>query len=144
MIKFISKSAKDTEKFAKKFAKKIKSPKIILLHGDLGAGKTHFTKGFARGVGFKNIVTSPTFTIMNAYEGGKYIVYHFDMYRLSSADEAREAGLEEYFNLKTLKGVSIVEWPQNVLGLIDLNNVVEVTIDKLEDENSRVITIKGE
>lgn len=144
MIEFISNSAKQTEDFAKKFAKKVKCPQIILLHGDLGAGKTHFTKGFAKGVGFKHSVTSPTFTIMNSYEGGRYTVYHFDMYRLSSADEAREAGLEDYFNKKTLKGVSIVEWPQNVSGLIDLNSVINITIEKLEDENSRLITIKGE
>lgn len=140
-MEFVSKSAKQTEKFAKKFAKKLKSPHIILLFGDLGAGKTHFTKGFAKGVKCKQLVTSPTFTIMNCYEGGRFPVYHFDMYRLSSADEAREAGLEQYFNLKTLDGVSIVEWPENVKGLIDLKNVIEIHIEKL-DENSRTISIK--
>lgn len=140
MEKIISKNVSDTIKLGEKMAKKIKRGTIILLHGDLGAGKTHFVKGLARGLKNKSQVTSPTFTIMNAYEGGRLPVYHFDMYRLSSADEAREAGLEEYFDLQSLDGVSVVEWSENVPGLIK-GNVIDITIEKTEDENKRIITI---
>ncbi len=140
MEKVISKSVSDTIKLGEKMAKKIKSGTIILLHGDLGAGKTHFVKGLARGLKNKSQVTSPTFTIMNAYEGGRLPVYHFDMYRLSSAEEAIEAGLEEYFDIKSLDGVSVVEWSENVPGLIK-GNVIDITIEKAEDENKRIITI---
>ena len=144
MIKFISKNEAQTQKFAQKFAKRLKSPCIILLHGDLGAGKTHFTKGLAKGLKSKDVVTSPTFTIMNTYEGGRMPIYHFDMYRLKSESEAREAGLEEYFNLKTLKGVSVVEWVENVPGLINENKIIDIKIEKLENENFRLITVKEE
>lgn len=140
MEKIISKNVSDTIKLGEKMAKKIKRGTIILLHGDLGAGKTHFVKGLARGLKNKSQVTSPTFTIMNAYEGGRLPVYHFDMYRLSSADEAREAGLEEYFDLQSLDGVSVVEWSENVPGLIK-GNVIDIIIEKTEDENKRIITI---
>ena len=144
MINFISKDVNKTQKFAEKFAKTIKSPCIILLHGDLGAGKTHFTKGLVKGLKSKDVVTSPTFTIMNTYEGGRMPVYHFDMYRLNSAEEAREVGLEEYFNLETLDGVSIVEWEEKVPGLIDKSKVIDITIKKLEDDNFRLIEVKEE
>ena len=138
---YVSKSVEDTLKFAEDLAKSVSLPSIILLKGDLGAGKTHFVKGFVKGVGSKMLVSSPTFTIMNIYNDGVYPVYHFDMYRLSSADEAVEAGLEEYFELKTLDGVSIVEWPEKVEGLIR-GNVIEVVISKLEKENERQISLE--
>ena len=138
---YVSKSVNDTLKIAEEFAKEVSGPMIILLKGDLGAGKTHFVKGFAKGVGCRMLVSSPTFTIMNLYDDGKFPVYHFDMYRLSSSDEAIEAGLEEYFDLKTLDGVSIVEWPEKVPELIK-GNVVEVVITKLEKENERKISLE--
>ena len=137
---FIVKSVKETQDIAEKLVKSIKIPAIILLHGDLGAGKTHFVKGLAKGAKSKGQVTSPTFTIMNCYEG-KYPIYHFDMYRLSSADEAIESGLEEYFDLTSLKGISVVEWPENVQGLIK-GRIIDITIEKMEEENSRTIHIK--
>lgn len=138
-----SSSIQDTFKIAKNFAKKIKNPSIILLKGDLGAGKTHFVKGMAQGMKIKTQVTSPTFTIMNQYEGGRLPIYHFDMYRLTSKEEALEAGLGEYFDTKTLNGVSVVEWPENVKGLIR-GKVTVVTITKLGDENKREIEIQEE
>ena len=139
----ISSSIQDTFKIAKNFAKKIKNPSIILLKGDLGAGKTHFVKGMAQGMKIKTQVTSPTFTIMNQYEGGRLPIFHFDMYRLTSKEEALEAGLGEYFDTKTLNGVSVVEWPENVKGLIR-GKVTVVTITKLGDENKREIEIQEE
>ena len=142
-MQFLSKNKKDTQKIAENFAKSIKKPSIILLYGDLGAGKTHFTKGLAKGLGYKDLVTSPTFTIMNLYSGGNMPIYHFDMYRLSSADEAREIGFEEYLNLSTLDGVSVVEWPENVKGLVN-DKAIIVKIEKENNENLRKITIEGE
>lgn len=115
---------------------------VITLTGDLGAGKTHFVKGFAKGLGFDGTVTSPTFTLLNIYQGGKYPIYHFDMYRLSSLEEANELGFEEYFDLKSLDGISIVEWPENVQGLINCPHI-NVNIEKI-DENKRKIIVGSE
>lgn len=140
MEKYISKNVRETIKIAENLAKTLKNPAIILLHGDLGAGKTHFVKGLAKGLKDKSQVTSPTFTIMNAYEQGKMPIYHFDMYRLNSADEAREAGLEEYFDINSLNGVSVVEWSENVQGLI-AGRVIDVTIEKTDEDSNRIITI---
>lgn len=140
MERIVSKNVCDTIKLGEKISKRLKKGDIILLHGDLGAGKTHFVKGLSKGLKNKAQVTSPTFTIMNSYEGGKLPVYHFDMYRLNSADEAREAGLEEYFDVNSLDGISVVEWSENVPGLIK-GRVIDINIEKTEDENKRIITI---
>ncbi len=138
----ITKSKDETIALAKEFAKNIKIGDVIILLGDLGAGKTHFVKGLAQGLGSENLVTSPTFTIMNIYEGGKMPIYHFDMYRLSSMEEAQELGFEEYFDTESLDGVSVVEWPSQVEGLIK-KPYYKITIDKIE-ENTRKITIGRE
>lgn len=114
-----SKSERDTITFAQKFAKSIKRGTIILLEGDLGAGKTHFVKGFAKGLKCKNMVTSPTFTIMNIYVGGKMPIYHFDMYRLSTPEEAEELGFSDQLSHATLDGVTLVEWGSNVPELMN-------------------------
>jgi tRNA threonylcarbamoyladenosine biosynthesis protein TsaE len=138
----ITKSKDETIALAKEFAKNIKIGDVIILLGDLGAGKTHFVKGLAQGLGSENLVTSPTFTIMNIYEGGKMPIYHFDMYRLSSMEEAQELGFEEYFDTESLDGVSVVEWPSQVEGLIK-KPYYKITIDKIE-ENTRKISIGRE
>ena len=110
--------------------------------GDLGAGKTTFSKGFAKGFGVRQNITSPTFTIMNEYEGIMPL-YHFDMYRLSSMEEAVNAGFEEYFNLKTLKGVVLVEWASNVEGLLPTLHI-EVNFKKIDEDKREIsITVKG-
>lgn len=105
-MKFLSHSAEETFAFAKRVADKLKGGEIILLNGDLGAGKTTFTKGLARALGVKETVTSPTFTYVKEYDG-RLTLYHFDMYRVSDADEVYELGLEEYFYKG---GVVVVEW----------------------------------
>lgn len=143
MKKYISNSIEETFHIAKDIAGRVKAPAIILLFGDLGAGKTHFVKGFSKAIGCEDIVTSPTFTIMNEYLGGKFPIYHFDMYRLSSAEDGRNLGFEEYFDLNNLNGISIVEWPENVEGLFP-NNVIKITISKGEKENERTIAVKGD
>ena len=108
-LKVKTTSPEETERVAEKLARSLGYPAVISLVGDLGAGKTTFTKGFAKGLDIKENVTSPTFTIMNEYTSGRKPMYHFDMYRLSSLDEALELGFGEYFDLTTLKGASIVE-----------------------------------
>ena len=140
-IKVISDSEETTMKIAEKYARGVKSPMVISLVGDLGAGKTTFTKGFAKGFGVKQTVTSPTFTIMNEYEGSQMPLYHFDMYRLSSKEEAINCGFEEYFDLSKLKGVVIVEWASNTEGLLPTLHV-EIELKKLDD-NKREIIIKA-
>ena len=104
-IKITSQSEEITKQIAKKYAQSIKSPCVISLVGDLGAGKTTFTKGFAEGLGITDTITSPTFTIMNEYQGTTFPLYHFDMYRLSGKEEAINCGFEEYFDLTKLKGI---------------------------------------
>ena len=132
-----------TMNIAEKYAKSITSPTVISLVGDLGAGKTTFAKGFARGLSIKDLVTSPTFTIMNDYKSGRMNLYHFDMYRLTSKEEALELGFGEYFDLRTLDGVCLVEWAENVKGLLPAL-FVEVTLTII-DENKRKIAfeVKG-
>lgn len=142
-IKVISENEETTKQIAKRYASGIKSPCVISLVGDLGAGKTTFAKGFAEGFGVKDIVTSPTFTIMNEYAGSVMPLYHFDMYRLSSMEEAIASGFEEYFDLKKLKGVVLVEWAQNVAGLLPALHV-EIAFKKLDDQKREIsITVKG-
>jgi len=111
-MKFKSFSADETAKIAFDFAQKAKAGDIICLSGNLGTGKTVFAKGFAKGIGFEGRVISPTFTIMNEYEGGRLPIYHFDLYRLEDGENDLESiGYEEYF---FSNGISLVEWPERV------------------------------
>ncbi len=136
-MKITTNSAEETMEFAKQLAKKF-TPCTICLSGDLGAGKTTFTKGFALGLKIKENVTSPTFTIMNEYMGKDCKLRHFDMYRLSSADEAYELGFFEYFADKT--NFNLVEWAENVPGLIP-KPFVKISLKKV-DEAKREICVE--
>ena len=128
-----------TRELAKAFSKVLKAPMVILLNGDLGAGKTTFVKEVVAALGCDDLVTSPTFTLLNTYDA-VFPVYHFDMYRLASAEEAMNVGFEEYFDKNRLDGVCFVEWSENVEGLI--NDVdYEINIEKLGDTKRR-FTIK--
>ncbi len=128
-------------KLAQAFAKALNAPKIILLKGDLGSGKTTFVKEVVKFLGCDQPVTSPTFTLLNVYDA-KQKIYHFDMYRLSSREEAEAVGFAEYFDKEKLDGIVFVEWPENVEGLIKKADFV-VTITKLSDRARRII-IEGE
>lgn len=139
-LKVKTTSPEETERVAEKLARSLGYPAVISLVGDLGAGKTTFTKGFAKGLDIKENVTSPTFTIMNEYTSGRKPMYHFDMYRLSSLDEALELGFGEYFDLTTLKGASIVEWAENTKGILPERHF-EIEIKKLGD-NAREISVE--
>lgn len=106
-MKMISRCEKDTFALAADVAKTLRAGDAILLHGELGAGKTTFTKGLAKALGIEETVTSPTFNYVKEYQGGRLPLFHFDMYRVSDADEVYELGLEEYFYRG---GVVVVEW----------------------------------
>jgi len=124
-MKFISKSIKDTQEFASEFAKDLKPGAIVLLKGDLGAGKTTFVKYVVKSLGSKDLVTSPTFTLLNEYNA-KVAVYHFDMYRLKDGAEAVDCGLDEI--LRKNDGVCFVEWPEKVKSILPKNcYVVNIT-----------------
>ena len=139
MDSLIINDLKDTNKFAKKFAKILKGGEVVLLGGDLGAGKTTFTKAVLRCLGVKDDVTSPTFTIMREYQGKKYKIYHFDMYRLGSGQEAKEFGLEDYIYSKDKSSIVFIEWPENVKDIL-VGNFIRVDISIL-DENKRQFNI---
>ncbi len=136
MIEFLSKSPAETESFAADFAKKITPPAQIFLKGDLGAGKTAFTRGFAKGVGYEGRVSSPTFTVMNMYEGTPNL-YHYDFYRVQSEEELEELGVYEYL----YKDISLIEWPDKVEELFP--DAICVKIERGEAEEERKITIEG-
>ena len=106
-MKYYSKNARDTQNIAKNLAKTLSGGEVILLNGDLGAGKTTFTKGLVKGLGGKKTVVSPTFTIMHSYDDTRIPVHHFDMYRIADEDELYELGLEEYLYEN---GVAVIEW----------------------------------
>ena len=133
----ITNNRDETLNFAENLAKQIVAPKIIVLSGDLGAGKTTFSKGFAKGLGISETITSPTFTLLNEYSGDKNL-YHFDMYRLSSKEEAYELGFENYF--ENNDGIILVEWAENVKGLFT-PPYLKVLIEKI-DENKRKFTLE--
>ena len=135
-MELITENAEQTMLFAENLAKNLNKPKVFVLSGDLGAGKTTFSKGFAKGLGVEDIVTSPTFTILNEYSG-KLKLFHFDMYRLSSTDEAYALGFEEYFDAKNLPGVILVEWAENVPGLIQ-KPYTEICFEKIDDEKRKI------
>lgn len=133
---FISKSEKETQAFAERFAKTLKCGDVVALSGDLGAGKTAFTKGIAKGLGISDAVTSPTYAYLNVYGNN---LYHFDFYRLFSGEQAIELGLAEYFNDEN---ICIVEWGENVKDILP-NKLIKVNIVK-DGKNKRVISVKGE
>ena len=131
-MEYIAKSINETYEIAKQVADKLKGKEIILLNGDLGAGKTTFTKGLAKALGISDVVTSPTFTFMKEYSG-RLNLYHFDMYRVEEADELYELGLNDYLNMEG--GVCVIEWNkfENIIDPIIINiQVIDDTTRKIE------------
>ncbi len=101
-------SAEETRRLGEKLARELRAGDVILLEGPLGAGKSELARGVARGLGVRETVTSPSFTILNVYDSGRVPLYHFDWYRLESAEELFEMGMEEYLGGD---GIALVEWP---------------------------------
>ena len=131
----ISKSEAETEAAGEQFAKTLPDGAVVALYGDLGAGKTAFVRGMARGLGIDARVSSPTFTIVNEYLGAREL-YHFDMYRLGSSDELFDIGWEDYLSRG---GVCAVEWSENVADAFEGDQIC-VRIEKTGDAE-RTITI---
>ena len=136
-MQYISNSPAETEAIGAALGKTIKPGTVIAYRGDLGAGKTAFTRGLARGLGSTELVTSPTYTIVNEYLGGRMPLFHFDMYRLASSDDLWDIGWEDYLDRC---GVCAVEWSENVADAME--DPMVITIEKLGEE-SRRITIEG-
>lgn len=131
MQKFISNSREDTMEFAKEYAKSLRRGDVVILDGEMGAGKTVFTKGVALGLGIEEEVTSPTYAYMNDYDG---VLFHYDCYRIESVEQAETLGLGDYLDMG---GICIVEWAQNIAPLLP-KNCKRVCIKKL-NENQREI-----
>lgn len=131
-MEIITHSKEETVKFAEKYGKTLKKGDVVLLKGEMGAGKTVFTKGVALSLGIKSEVTSPTYVYLNDYDGK---LFHYDCYRLSSGEDAEALGLTEYFYSD---GICVIEWSENIADVLPENAKV-VKIEKI-DENTRKIT----
>ena len=136
-MEFLTNAPEETEAIGATLAKILPPGAVIAYRGDLGAGKTAFTRGLARGLGYKEPVTSPTYTIVNEYLGGRLPLFHFDMYRLNSSDDLWNIGWEDYLDRG---GICAVEWSENVADALE--DAITVCIEKT-GENSRRITIEG-
>ena len=138
-MEFITNSERETEELGVRLAERLEPGNVVAFTGDLGAGKTAFTRGLARGLGITDRVTSPTFTIVNEYEGGRLPLFHFDLYRLSSSNELFDIGWEDYL---ARGGVCAVEWSENVSDALE-EDVISVEICRGETDSRRIITIEG-
>jgi len=135
-MNYITASETDTLAFAARLSDMLQPGDTVLLHGDLGAGKSVFARGVARGIGVEGAMPSPTFTLMIPYEGDKKL-YHFDLYRLNDPDEFYAAGLDEFVGGD---GVALIEWPE--MAEVDPVPCLHVTIRRRPDENEREIEIE--
>lgn len=138
-MEWITHSPAETEALGARLAEALDAGRVVAFTGDLGAGKTAFVSGMARALGVEERVTSPTFTIVNEYEGGRLPLFHFDMYRLGGADELFHIGWEDYLSRG---GVCAVEWSENVAEAIE-DGAVRVSIVRGDGDNDRIIAIEG-
>ena len=136
---YLSNSPEETETLGARLAQALGPGAVVAFTGDLGAGKTAFVRGMARGLGIPDRVTSPTFTIVNEYGAGRLPLFHFDLYRLSSADELFDIGWEDYL---ARGGVCAVEWSENVSDALE-EGCLRVDIRRGERDDQRRITIEG-
>ena len=138
-ISFKTDSAEQTERFGEALSKYLEAGAVITLDGDLGAGKTCLTRGIARGIGSITPVASPTFTIVNEYEGGRLMLYHFDTYRLSGEDDFYASGLDEYFQKN---GCCVIEWGEVIDGALP-EGTMKMKISGSGDERFFDVTDTG-
>ena len=138
-MQFVSHSAEETERFGEALAHDLRVGDVLAFTGSLGMGKTAFTRGLARGLGCRGRVTSPTFTIVNEYDG-KTPLFHFDMYRLGSSDELFDIGWDDYL---ARGGVCAVEWSERVSDALPGDTIFVDIARGEEGENTRVITVTG-
>ena len=138
MSVYITNSPEETEELGLKLAKSLKGGEVVAFRGGLGMGKTCFTRGLARGLGFKGDVTSPTFALINEYIGGRLPLYHFDMYRISGWEDLYSTGFFDYIEQG---GVIAAEWSENIENALS-ESTVTVTFVRLDD-NKREVTVNG-
>ena len=139
-MEYLSRSEAETEALGERLAAVLTPGAVVAYRGGLGMGKTAFTRGLAKGLGYGGRVTSPTFTIVNEYEGGRLPLFHFDMYRLADADALFDIGWEDYLDRG---GVCAVEWSEQVAEALP-PDTVRVSIARCPDhEDWRSITIEG-
>ena len=136
-MEFFTNSPEETEAVGQALGVALQGGTVLAYEGDLGAGKTAFTRGLARGLGCTDMVTSPTYTIVNEYLSGRLPLFHFDMYRLKSADDLWDIGWEDYLDRN---GICAVEWSENVAEAME--DAIRIRIEKTGEE-SRRITIEG-
>ena len=136
---FLTNSPAETEALGAAVGKILQPGTVIAYRGDLGAGKTAFTRGLARGLGYTDMVTSPTYTIVNEYLGGRIPLFHFDMYRLASSDDLWDIGWDDYLDRG---GVCAVEWSENVSDAME--GAILITIHKTGAESRRIEIEGGE
>ena len=137
---YLTHNEAETEALGARLAAALSPGAVVAYRGDLGMGKTAFTRGLARGLGYPGRVTSPTFTIVNEYEGGRLPLFHFDMYRLESADDLFDIGWEDYLDRG---GVCAVEWSEQVPEALPPETVFVTLSRRDEDPSWRTITIEG-
>ncbi len=139
MAIYKTESPAETEKIGERLAASVPYGSVIAMFGDLGAGKTAFTRGFARGMGINADVSSPTFALVNEYTDNRKTLYHFDMYRISGWDDLYSTGYFDYLD----EGASLlIEWSENIEAVLP-ENCVRVTISKTEKSDERIIEITG-
>ncbi|MBQ5590142.1 MAG: tRNA (adenosine(37)-N6)-threonylcarbamoyltransferase complex ATPase subunit type 1 TsaE [Clostridia bacterium] len=139
MTKFVSYSENDTKIIAEKIAEKLKPNDFIAFFGGMGMGKTTFTRHLAKALGYEGEASSPTFAIINEYNGGRLSLYHFDMYRIETFDDLYSTNFFEYCEMG---GVVVCEWSENIENVIPKNHIA-ITISQGENETSRIFEIEG-
>lgn len=137
---YFSNSPQDTEKIAEDFAKGLLGGEVVAFIGNLGMGKTCFTRGLAKGLGFSGEVTSPTFALVNEYRGGRLDIFHFDMYRVEGWEDLYSTG---YFDYLDEGGVTVIEWSENISSALD-DDTIYINIVSTGENSRRIIIGKGE
>ena len=138
-VRYVTDSPEETEEIGRRLSSKLPEGSVVAFTGDLGAGKTAFVRGMAKGLGISERVTSPTFTIVNEYTGGRLPLFHFDLYRLGGSDELFDIGWEDYLRRG---GVCAVEWSENVSDARETDWIL-VDLRRGESDRQRIITIEG-
>ena len=130
----VTNSAEETRALGEKLASRLKAGDVVILEGELGAGKSELARGIARGLGVTETVTSPSFTILNVYESGRCPLYHFDWYRLESEEELYELGMDEYLGGD---GIAVVEWAERCPDAVP-ENVLRIRLEVTSGESRRI------
>ena len=139
MIERITNSPRETEEFAAELARTFNGGEIIAFKGDMGMGKTCFTRGLAKGLGFDGQVTSPTFALVNEYVGGRFPIYHFDMFRIESWEDLYSSG---WFDYLEMGGVLVAEWSENIEEALP-DDAITVEISRIDDNKRKIVVKKG-